>query len=105
MTTLNELIEKRKAETPDRHTLAWWEDQLAEVRKGYYGNTHMVNKLIAELEDKEEAIKHLEVKIGYLESHQIAAEAAIGSLQKMVAELSNSMDKCREAYRSLTIPQ
>lgn len=94
MTTLREQIQERMDSRPDKHTLAWWDEQFANQAKATRGAAHAVNLALAEIEDQSEVVKAQGKALR-------EAQSAIGKLQAEVVHLKELLEKAREAYTDL----
>lgn len=101
MPTLKELMQERMDSRPDKHTLAWWQDQFEQVAKGYRGLTHACNRVLADNEDQFKNIQTLVKAVTRIDLDLQEANAKIGQLQAELTELKETMDKAREAYAEL----
>lgn len=99
--TIQEEMKARMESRPDKHTLAWWDDQFETVAKGYRGLTHAVNCVLAEVEDRDSQVKKLAALVESWTEELDAAKAAIGKLQAEVTTLKETVGKAREAYAEL----
>ncbi len=92
MTSLSEELKNRK---PDVHTLAWFQSQIDEVKKGYRGATHAMNKVLAENEDisrwNAEILARLEVQAEEIKGDR----AKIGELQARVEKMAEFLNKLK----------
>jgi flagellar motility protein MotE (MotC chaperone) len=80
-------------QTPDRHTLAWWRKQFAEVLTGYRGATHAINRCLAEYADCYQREKELRADVEILRADLQSAEAEIGRLKETLAIVAERQDK------------
>lgn len=101
MTTLKEQMQERMDSRPDKHTLAWWNEQFTEVAKGYRGLTHAVNLVLHEIEDRDRTLKAMQTRADLQGEILEESLAAIGKLQAEVAELAETIEKARDAYSDL----
>ena len=95
---LDKELESRMETRPDRHTLAWWREQWAEVHRGYRGVTHAVNRCLADYESADERIQELGRRVQALGEQLQESQAEIGRLH---AELEEKLDRVREVYQQL----
>lgn len=101
MTTMKEQMQERMDQRPDAQTLAWWDSMLSEVASGYRGLTHAVNLVLAEIEDRDTAVKALRERVEVQADMLHRANVEIGKLQAEVTLLQESMEKAREAFAEL----
>jgi len=98
MPTIADQMQERMDSRPDKNTLAWWESQFTEVAKGYRGLTHAANLLLAEIEDRDDVVNKMHLRLEDQVKELQEAKAAIGKLQ---AEFVEFCENSRKAYAEL----
>ncbi len=88
-------------DTPDRYTLAWWKEQLAEVQKGYRGATHGINRCQAEYEQCTGEVQELRKLYAASEQKRAESDAEIARIRAQIKGLAETIEKAREAYAKL----
>ncbi len=74
---------------------------LEDIRVGYQGASHAINRCLAENADIWEALKELRELYASSEKHRGKAEAEIGRLRERAALLEEAVEKSRTAYAEL----
>ena len=98
MTTLEQQVQERMDQRPDKHTLAWWDSRFDQIVDGYRGLTHATNLVLAQDEDRGVTIADLKKQVESLTQELHETKAAVGKLQ---ADFTESMSKVRDAYAEL----
>lgn len=96
--SLSDEFQKRQEQTPDRFTLAWWQEQFAEVNKGYRGATHGINRALADYADCSKAIEELRQRCDTLERERNEAFSKIGELQAEMASDRKEFEKLLKRF-------
>ena len=91
---LSEELKAIQDKKPDDFTIAWWSEQLQDIRQGYRGATHAINRSLAEYESLYEMVVALKARCDKLEEAHRGALAEIARLNECVA-------KAREAFIEL----
>ena len=92
--TMGEQFQAAADSRPDRYTLAWWRQQFDEVKRGYAGANHGINRCNAEYVECWEAVKALRKRVDSLDAGLEAARAELGKLHETV-------EKARAAFVAL----
>ncbi len=95
MASISEELKKRMDERPDVYTLQWWQSQLDEVKKGYSGACHAMNKVSAENEDISKLNAELQSRLEAQNEDRKADRAKIGELQSRVDRMADFLGKMR----------
>ena len=74
---------------------------LDDIRLGYQGASHAMNRCLAENADVLEAVKELRELQDSSEKRITEVEAEIGRFQEQVSLLEESLEKARGAYKEL----
>ena len=102
---VKEEFEKRQAEKPDQWTLAWWEERFQEIKSGYRGATHAINRTIAEYKDAWAAIEELRQRCDSLEKGRQKDlqedRAKLGALEASFAEMQTRVERMAEFLNQL----
>ena len=92
----NEEFPKRENERPDQWTLAWWNEQFAEVLKGYRGASHAVNRAIADYADTGATVQELQQRCDALNREATTDRAQLGKLQAELTTLRDRVNRIAE---------
>ena len=101
MTTYSEEFQKRMNDMSDKHTIAWWNEQLQEIKKGYRGATHAINRCHDDYKGNQEEIVELRDRIEGLAEDRDAANAKIGELQAEIVALKQWQERAGEFLNEL----
>ena len=88
-----QLSEQFKHLQENRQVLDWWQQQLTEIRYGYQGVSHTLNKVCAERQELIREIQDLKDICERLSIERDAANAAVGKLQSDLLAVSERMDR------------
>ena len=89
-------LDRRINAQPDKWTIAWWNDKLTEVVRGYRGATHAVNCCMASCQERSDALEVVRQRCDALEAEREAANAVIGELRAELSEVHERQDKMAE---------
>lgn len=99
-TEAERLSEQFQSLMQHKMVLDWWQKQLTEIRYGYQGVSHALNKSIAEsVKSREVSMKEyqeLKDRCEKLEAERDEANATIGSLQSDLLAVSERLDRMAE---------
>lgn len=98
---VKEEFEKRQSEKPDQWTLAWWQERFEEIRNGYRGATHAINRTIADYADAWTAIEELRKRCEVLERDRQEDRAKLGSQEASFVEMQARVDRMAEFLNQL----
>ena len=101
MNTLGKAAKEADDATPNRYTLAWWKEQLAEIQKGYRGATHGLNRCLADNASLVEADSKVQARCDVLEKRQTETDAEIGRMRADLVAMELTIEKARAAYSEL----
>lgn len=94
------LSEQFRTLMENRKVLDWWQKQLDEVRIGYQGVSHALNKAIAEAVTSRHALlkeyQELKDRCEKLESEREEANATIGQLQSDLLAVLERLERIAE---------
>lgn len=80
----------------NRMVLDWWQKQLTEIRYGYQGVSHALNKAVADsVKTRQELlqeIQELKDRCKQLETERFEANASLGQLQRDLLAVSERLD-------------
>ena len=87
------MSDRRINAQPDKWTIAWWNDKLTEVVRGYRGASHAINCCMASCEERSDALEALRQRCDALEVELKASNAVIGELRAELKAMHERMDK------------
>lgn len=80
----------------NRMVLDWWQKQLTEIRYGYEGVSHTLNKAVADSvktrQDLLREIQELKDRCKQLEAERFEANASMGQLQRDLLAVSERLE-------------
>lgn len=96
MSDLHDKFEKLLADQPDNYTLAWWRSQFEEVKAGYRGASHAINRSLADYEDMSEHVAELRRTVSKLEAELEADRAKIGEMSARIDRMAEFLTKLKK---------